>query len=83
MTFIYLFILLLFWPGQHYFSPESFPSWGVIPTTHVDGKYPKILFVSQSWIFLVKSSNMEIFGASEMPRLISIGMLNTCDNYVV
>ena len=67
----------------HYFSPESFPFWCVILTTHVDGKYPKMLFLSHSWISLVKSSNMRISGASEVPRLMSIGMLSTRDKYVV
>ena len=66
----------------HYFSPKSFPFLGVILTTHVVGKYPKKLFLLHSRISLVKSYNMGISGASEVPRLISIRMSSTSDNYV-
>ena len=77
------------------FSSESFPFWGVIVVNlasrppqvlqhiYVDGKYAKMLFLSHNWISLVKSSNIGISCASEVPRLISIGMLSTSDNYVV
>ena len=63
----------------------SFPFWSVILTTHVDGKYPFFVSVAQLDIPSQKLyiCNMGISGASEVPRLISIGMLSTSDDYVV
>ena len=74
-----------FWKSLRIISVLSHFLFGVLflQHTYIDRKYPKDLFLSHGWISLVKRSNMGISGASEVPRLISIGMLSAGENYVV